>query len=209
MSLAPTSIRRNAVCMAVIISNGVRTHVGKLRPSRTHLVSDCCASGINWRSNSTVASSPKPALHSRCRSARRRHGAPSPRGSPHRASIRKAPTRNATWKPGDQGAHAVGSGWHVAERRQGVRGGVRGEGREHRQPDRATELLRRVEQPRRKARRPRRPTLVVAIRVIGTKVSPMPTAMIIRPGQQVTEVGSRHRDSAQDDESHRRDRHAR
>jgi len=85
MSIAPLSMSGKAAYRRATVSNCVRCHGEKLRPWRTHLVHDRCASGINWRSSRRLRAPEEAARsRSRCRSARHHHDERWSRGSPRR-----------------------------------------------------------------------------------------------------------------------------
>ena len=75
---------------------------------------------------------------------------------------------------------------------------VGGKGREDRQPERATDLLRGVEQPRRGPGVRLDPTPEVASSVIGTNVSPIPIDIGTRPTSRFDDVVTVDRHAGQD-----------
>ena len=118
MSPAPVSRRRKAVCMAVIVINCVRTHVGKPRSWRTHPAGCCCACGINSRSTRR-SRAPQSGPRWRCRSARRHLAALSPPGWPRRRH-EEGSDQERHVEARDQRGHPLGRGRDVAERGHGV-----------------------------------------------------------------------------------------
>ena len=83
-------------------------------------------------------------------------------------------------EPVDQGLRLIGLRRLAGEARERVGGRARRKGRQDREPERAADLLRRVEQPGGEAGVLVRDA-VVAISVSGTNVSPMPIDVSMTP----------------------------